>query len=133
MLLSTKGIEVHSVTFPTQTPIVICPCCNVPKLMRFWGLSHSGRTVPSYMEEIPQNMSVQRLQGGSPTTALPSSRLVTYLRELSINFKPQCTDPHTVTHTTTCPSAVITVTAVYDSHILETGMFLCDVQTVTDI
>jgi len=85
------------------------------------------------MEEMPQNMAVQRLQGGSPAIGLPSSRLVTYLRELSINFKPWYKDPHTVTHTTTCPSTVITFTAVYASHILETGMCLWDIHTVPDI
>jgi hypothetical protein len=78
-------------------------------------------------------MAVQRLQGGSPAIGLPSSRLVTYLRELSINFKPQCKDPRTVTHTTTCPSTVTTVIAVYVSHILETGMCFWDMHTVTDI
>ena len=128
MLLSTSGSEVHSVTYPTQTPIVICPCCSVPKLMRLWGPSHSGGTVPSYMEEMPQNMAVQRLQGGSPTTGLPSSRLVTYPRELIITFKPQCKDLHSHTlysfNTTACPSTVSTVTAVYLSHILETGICL---------
>jgi hypothetical protein len=97
ILLSIKGSEVHSVTYPNQSPITIYPCCNMPKLMRLWGRSHSGRTVPSYPEEMPQNMSVQRLHGGSPITGLPSSRLVTYPRELSITFNPQCKDLHTVT------------------------------------
>jgi hypothetical protein len=36
-----------------------------------------------------QNTPVQRLNDGNPTTGLPSSRLVTCLRELNIIFKPQ--------------------------------------------
>jgi hypothetical protein len=41
------------------------------------------------------NTPVQRLKGGKPTTGLPSSRLVTCHRELSITFKPQCKDDMT--------------------------------------
>jgi len=37
-----------------------------------------------------QNMHVQGLKGGNPTTGLPSGRLVTYSKELNITFKPQC-------------------------------------------
>jgi len=43
-----------------------------------------GVTVPSYAEEIVQNMPVQGLKGGNPTTELLSSRLVTHPRELNI-------------------------------------------------
>jgi len=42
-----------------------------------------------------QNMPVQRLKGGKSTTGLPSSRLVTCPRELSITLKPQCKDNRT--------------------------------------
>ena len=37
-------------------------------------------------------MPVQRLKGGKSTTGLPSSRLVTCPRELTVTFKPQCKD-----------------------------------------
>jgi len=37
-----------------------------------------------------QNMHVQRLKGGNPTTGLTSGRLVTYPKELNITFKLQC-------------------------------------------
>ena len=37
-----------------------------------------------------QNTLVQRLEGGTPTIGLHSSRLVTRPRELSIAFKHQC-------------------------------------------
>jgi hypothetical protein len=39
-----------------------------------------------------QNTPLLRLKGGKSATGLPSSRLVTYPRELSITFKPQCKD-----------------------------------------
>jgi hypothetical protein len=37
-----------------------------------------------------RNTPVQRLEGGNPTTELPSGRLVTRPREISITFRPQC-------------------------------------------
>ena len=37
-----------------------------------------------------QNTLAQRLEGGTPSIGLPSGRLVTHHRELSIAFKPQC-------------------------------------------
>jgi len=39
-----------------------------------------------------RNTPVQRLEGGNPTTELPSGRLVTRPREISIIFGPQCKD-----------------------------------------
>ena len=39
---------------------------------------------------MPQNMPVQRLKYGNPTTGLPSSRFVTCPRELKTTFMPQC-------------------------------------------
>jgi hypothetical protein len=39
-----------------------------------------------------QDMPVQWLKGYKSTTGLPSSRLVTRLRELNITFKPQFKD-----------------------------------------
>jgi hypothetical protein len=55
--------------------------------------SYSGATVTSSPEEMPQNIPVQRLKGGNFTTGLPSDRLVTQPRELSIIFSdcvPRC-------------------------------------------
>jgi len=37
-------------------------------------------------------MPVQWVKGGNPTTGLPSSKLVTSVREINITFKPQCRD-----------------------------------------
>jgi len=39
-----------------------------------------------------QDMPVQWVKGGNPTTGLPSSKLVTSVREINITFKPQCRD-----------------------------------------
>jgi hypothetical protein len=39
-----------------------------------------------------RNTPVQRLEGGNPTTKLPSCRLVTRPREISITVRPQCKD-----------------------------------------
>ena len=58
--------------------------------MRLWVPSPSSVTVPSYAEEMPQNMPVQRLKYGNPTTGLPSSRFVTCPSELKTTFMPQC-------------------------------------------
>jgi hypothetical protein len=44
---------------------------------------------PSHRKML-QNMPVQRPKGSIPTNGLPSSRLVTNPKELSITFKPQC-------------------------------------------
>jgi hypothetical protein len=37
-----------------------------------------------------QDTPVQWVKGGNPTTGLPSSKLVTSVRELNITLKPQC-------------------------------------------
>jgi hypothetical protein len=56
---------------------------------------HRGTTVPSSTEEILQDKSVQRLKGGNPITGLPSGRLVTRPREISITIKSQCKENRT--------------------------------------
>ena len=48
--------------------------------------------VLSSAEEKLQNTPVKRLQGGNPTTGLPSGRLVPRTGELGITFKLQCKD-----------------------------------------
>jgi hypothetical protein len=53
------------------------------------------RPVPSSVEEMLQNMQVQRLTGGNLTTGLPSGRLITHPSELNITFTPQCKDYRT--------------------------------------
>jgi hypothetical protein len=47
-----------------------------------------------------RNTPVQRLEGGNPTTALSSGRLVTRQGEISITFRPQCKDDETANLTT---------------------------------
>jgi hypothetical protein len=47
-----------------------------------------------------QNTPVQMLNGGNPTTRLPSCRIVTHPRKISITFKPQCKDNRTTNVTT---------------------------------
>jgi hypothetical protein len=47
-----------------------------------------------------RNTPVQRLEGGNPTTELPSGRLVTRPGEISITFRPQCKDNGTANLTT---------------------------------
>ena len=68
---------------------------RLPNRLRPFGLwsttrlpvpSHSSIAFPSSPEETLQNTPVQRLTSGSPTTGLPSSRLVTRPRELNIIF-----------------------------------------------
>jgi hypothetical protein len=49
-----------------------------------------------------QNTSVQRLEGGNPTTGLPSGRLVTCPREISVTFEPQYKDKETAKLTKNC-------------------------------
>jgi hypothetical protein len=56
---------------------------------------HRGTTVPSSAEEILQNMPFQRLKVGNPITGLPSGRLVTRPREISIAVKSQCKENRT--------------------------------------
>jgi hypothetical protein len=59
----------------------------------FWVQSYIGTTVTSSPEEMLQNRPVQRLKGSNLTTGLPSGRLVTHPRELSIifgDFVPGC-------------------------------------------
>ena len=46
-----------------------------------------------------QNTSLQRLKGDKPTTGLPSGRLVTRPRELSMAPKPQYEEKRTATLT----------------------------------
>ena len=47
-----------------------------------------------------RNTSVQRLEGGNPTTELPSGRLVTRPRKINITFRPQCKENGTANLTT---------------------------------
>jgi hypothetical protein len=47
-----------------------------------------------------RNTPVQRLEGGNPTTELPSCRLVTRPREINITLRPQCKDNGTENLTT---------------------------------
>jgi hypothetical protein len=61
---------------------VVQPALNKEAL----GPSHSDITVPSSAEEMLQNTLV------NPTTGLPSDRLVTHPKELSIIFKTRCID-----------------------------------------
>jgi hypothetical protein len=56
------------------------------------GQIHSGKTVSYSAEEMLQNMSFQRLKCGKPATGLPSRRLVTRLKELSVSPKSQYRD-----------------------------------------
>jgi hypothetical protein len=68
---------------------VVQPALNKEAL----GPSHSGITVPSSAEEMLQNTLV------NPTTGLPSGRLVTRPKELSIIFKTRCIDKMTASLT----------------------------------
>jgi hypothetical protein len=83
------GSEMYSVNSPTQNP---SSSAQIP--------SHSVITVPSFAEEMLQSAPVQRLEGGNPTTVLPSSRLVTHPRDLSVTSKLQCKDNRTANLTT---------------------------------
>jgi len=55
-----------------------------------------------------RNTPVQRLEGGNPTTELPSGRLVTRPREISITFRPQYKDNGTANLTTNYGKKTVT-------------------------
>ena len=74
---------------------VYCTTATGCQPNRSWQLYHVSITVPSFAEEMPQNVPVQRLKGGNPTTGLPSNRLVTHSRDLSVPFKLQFKDNRT--------------------------------------
>ena len=108
--LVATGSDVQPVTSPTQTTSSPASGATCPNYMAL------GVSVPSCAEEMLQNMPVQRLKYGNPTTGLPSSRLVTHPRELNITFKPQCTDINLANLTTNYRKKLILSEILYLPH-----------------